>query len=407
MEGTYFRHEPGKFPELGIDADYLDQPFQPEKPSFNWHKLQQRALGSFAVALSVVAGYNAVNAPEKARIAATEISIQEVFPAADSANDDAVLLAVGGVGHLSAVYAARQLEPLTPYNRVWSLGYKDDDIAPELVAEKLIEKLRSEEITTISIFGLSNGGKLGVDLLANYVLPQMPDMKVRVLFLDSTPLDGDAIREQKRGDVQLLLKLIDVIPDAEYNLLFRGIGEMVVRRALYMDTALVDFGSGLPPLRTEQFNPEKFWHEAAGIVRYVLLNPDSASTELLATQFDYLLRTDTKVDLARLGELTDDAVVVHLHAADQKKDEYVRIDDTVARFRDAAEDAGLEFAAIPIDGMGHTMYNMSRKKFNQALIDDIWPQTLAAIETVEERKTRLLASTLITHELLLGSAKVQ
>lgn len=394
MAGTYFEYHENRFPPEGSDADYLDRPFQPEKPPFDWHKVRQRMIGSFAIGCAVLAGYNAMNTAEKERIAATDISIDEVYPAADPAYDHAVTVTVGGVGHVSAQYVANQMEPLTERGRIWSLDFSDDGIFPELLARKLIGKMREEGITHISFYGTSNGGKVAVDLLANYILPELPNTVVEAVYTDSTPLDEAAIPVQRRREVDFVLSAIQSIPDAEYNIVLRAIGELYSRRDQFIDSVQLSVRSGQPTEGLQAFNNAKFLREVGTVIRYVIMNPDSASTKLLDSQYRYLLRTDTEADLLRLGELTKGSqrpVVVHIHAADAQKDSYVRVDDTVRRSRGASLRAGLTFRDVSIADMGHTLFTLSRKQIRAAFTDDIWPLTLAAVETAEERQARRTA----------------
>lgn len=377
MSGTYFHEEPGKFPTFGTDAEYIAgaQPLdRPSKKELIQHGLCRITSGSLAVGLVVVGGYNAMNAPEKQRIADSEISLTEVYEAADPANNDSVTIVIGGLGQRNGNYAARQLELLADQGRVLELEHDDRKISLEAALRLIDQKIEAEGITNVAFFGLSMGGNVALDL-TNRLKEQRPDVTVPRVFTDSTPCNADVVRADMLRDGNLLIDIIANIYDAEYNPLLRAIGEVSLRDHWFMRQEVGrDTLTGAQTVTT-RFDLERFFYTVNTVWKYNIVSPDAASTPLVVSQLDYLLQADSEDDIEALGESNDTeqrTVLVLIRAEDSLKDRVVDVDGTEACFERTTDEAHIPFLVIRIP-MGHTINDSSVKEYT-AMMQQAMPQ---------------------------------
>ena len=372
MAGTYFEYHENRFPPGGSDADYLDRPFQPEKPPFDWHKVRQRMIGSLAVACAVVGGYNAMNAPEKRRIAEAEMSLTQVHEALHADDADAVTIVAGGLGQRNAKYAAKNLEQLAEYGDVWELEHDDKTISPAAATALIRQKLDAAGKTRVSFYGASMGGNELIEVASN-LWEQAPHIITEVIYADSSPCTINSVRPEMRHRGDIGFSLIDQIPDAEYNWLVRYVGETIIRSPWFIREESIQTEQGAA-LTSQIFDFERFIFTSNTVWKYIITSPNSASTPLASAQFRYLLGADSRAALGRFehGNVTRQRpVFVYIRAEDARQDGVVNVEEAEACFAEIADDYHLSFASIRVGGMEHTLVSSKLKPFKETLAQEL------------------------------------
>ncbi|NEW29812.1 alpha/beta fold hydrolase [Nocardia cyriacigeorgica] len=302
-------------------------------------------------------------APERARLAGTEPSLLPISAPADPGDWDTAVVDMVGLGGLNASDTAEALPALATMGVVWAIRYDNRGIDTKVIADLIIRAAVMSGIRNIVLTGHSMGGVIALEVGQH--IHTGSELRLVAVLLDCTPLDLDAVRPDKRGRGQDMVRWMGWLPGARESRTLRLTVETYARRERFVDR------EGVPGIRVAELGDV-----VAEVLRDKIFNPDAASNGLIESQFLAIVAGGSADNLRALSEPADGKprpAIVFIRPHDAHRDDVVDVERTHQVLID--EVGGVDGALLVVlpHGTGHANPRQRPHEYNTVLAQQVQP----------------------------------
>jgi len=311
-------------------------------------------LASLSIPLSLYAADVNINRFAQAE---AEIDVHVGAEALDPANNNKAIIFLDGFRSTSGdnliKYRGDGLQAILDA-QLWSVGYNNANLSPEVIAEKIIALAKEKGVTTIYLYGESAGGPIAMQVHAD--VAEDSDITIAADVLNSAPDGAGGLRQPRQDEIKLV-ETLSVIPGAKYSSLVRFIGEMAFRSDRYMDDDGLDIWKAFA---------------TTGDVIEDIQGSDIAGTWLMFDQLmaieDAKIR-DRVIEMGLLSPEVQHPVIIYIGTSKPGYDYIVNDDLSADNIRVYADEAGITYIVIEVPGAVHSRPDIGVEAFNETLLE--------------------------------------
>ncbi|MFE3444870.1 alpha/beta fold hydrolase [Nocardia sp. NPDC059180] len=314
-------------------------------------------------------------APERARLARTEPALLPVSAPADPQGWDTAVVDMAGLGGLNASDTAEALPSLSAMGVVWAIRYDNRGIDTKVIADLIIRAAIMSGIRNIVLTGHSMGGVIALEVGQH--IHTGSELRLVAVMLDCTPLDLNAVRPDKRGRGQDMVRWMGWLPGARESRSLRLVVETYARRERFIDR------EGVPGIRVGEVR------EVVGeVLRDKIFSSDAASNGLIESQFLAIVAGGSIDNLRALSEPADGKprpAIVFIRPHNPYRDGVVDVERTHQVLID--EVGGVDGALLVVlpYGTGHANPRQRPVEYNTVIAQQVAPFVQRFEEQIVER----------------------
>ncbi len=291
-----------------------------------------------------------------------ELSITVEAPPLDPENSDSALVFLHGFNTYDAIQLTQTIGPA--YQEVidgemWSVRYGNADFAEENITREIEELAKERGITNVSIFGYSAGGTIGSGVERNVFINT--DLDVKVSIPTHSPANQASLQPYQQSELEAGSLFTNMIPSSRYSTAWRWVFEMYFMRDRFT---------------SPEKNLEENWNgflSAGKHASWTVNRDDLTSVDTLYQQIAAINSADVAgdaMDIAEYAAETGKALPVHGYTeiTEPGYDYVVNNQKAALVYREAAEDAGIQFFTIDVPTGVHSRPDLNPQDYLAALM---------------------------------------
>ncbi len=304
-----------------------------------------------------------------------EVTINEIGTSHENEKSNVGIYVLPGLGLHDADPVTEKLAPaLSQEGRAFSIGYSDQDFGFQGAAQTIVEHAHTNGIDEIILETFSMGGKGGADIGA-YIYTNHPDLTVRAIIMNSTPIGAESTMPNKRQQGDIMMEAVKYGKKIGLNL--------ECSRTLHLGLEM-----GMRDRRERILNDDdrraRFFHEIEDARRTRVDNPHQANGRLYLLQYSYVTTHNIDGSLRDLGREYPDRnkpILVYTRAVRPEDDEVVDIVYSTHKITNAAIKNDSPYILWTIPDIGHANAMDRPEEYKQAFLD-----IMDYVHSVEEQR---------------------
>ena len=304
-------------------------------------------------------------APERARLAQTQPEIIDIYPAHDIDYASSAVVDMVGLGNLSAVPTATNLESYAALGNVMAVKYDNRGIDTTVIAQAIESKVHKDHLKSVTLSGHSMGGDVALQV-AKYIY-EKTDIPLDAVILDCTPPTLDTVRPEEREKGQLMEKWLPYIPGGDVSRTIRFTVEMGARQDRYISSGTNWY---------DVLDATAFKETAEEVYKDKISNRDAASNGLIKSQFSVISSSEALDNLHSLGETVEGKTppaIIYMRPAVGTNDSVVDVDRAQQLISDEVGIFSGRLLVVDMENTGHANPNQRPTEYNAAITEDIVP----------------------------------
>ncbi|NEW52009.1 alpha/beta fold hydrolase [Nocardia cyriacigeorgica] len=302
-------------------------------------------------------------APERERLAGTEPALLPISAPADPGDWDTAVVDMVGLGGLNASDTAEALPSLSMMGVVWAIRYDNRGIDTKVIADLIIRAAIMSGIRNIVLTGHSMGGVIALEVGQH--IHTDSELRLVAVMLDCTPLDLNAVRPDKRGRGQDMVRWMGWLPGARESRTLRLVVETYARRERVIDR------EGVPGIHVGDLRAV-----VGEVLRDKIFSSDVASNGLIESQFLAIVAGGSIDNLRALSEPADGKprpAIVFIRPHNPSRDGVVDVERTHQVLVD--EVGGVDGALLVVlpHGTGHANPRQRPVEYNSVIAQQVAP----------------------------------